>query len=57
MVKNFVGVSVIVLVYLCLLVIAFSPTLYAVWIYVVGRSAKLKKKVWAASCCPRCASI
>ncbi len=44
MIKNLVGVSIIVLVYVCLLVIAFSPTLYAVWIYVVGRSAKLKKK-------------
>jgi hypothetical protein len=44
MLKYYLGVSVIVLVYFCLLVIAFCPTLYAVWIYVVGRKVKVKKK-------------
>jgi hypothetical protein len=44
MLKYYLGLSVIVLVYFCLLVIAFSPTLYAVWIYIVGAKVKLRKK-------------
>jgi len=44
MVRDVIGIAIIVLVYACLIVIAFSPTIYAVWFYVVGRKMAVKSK-------------
>lgn len=44
MVRDVVGIAIIVLVYACLIVIVFAPTLYAAWFYVVGRKMALKSK-------------
>ncbi|MBI4962302.1 MAG: hypothetical protein HY913_03420 [Desulfomonile tiedjei] len=44
MVRDIVGVAIIVLVYACFVIIVFSPTIYAAWFYVVGRKMKLKSK-------------
>lgn len=37
MLRDIIGTSIIVLVYLCLIVIVFAPTIYAVWFYIIGR--------------------
>lgn len=42
MARDIVGVVIILLVYACFLIIIFSPTLYAAWLYVVGRRMKVK---------------
>lgn len=42
MARDIVGVAIILLVYACFVIIIFSPTLYAGWLYVVGRRMKLK---------------
>jgi hypothetical protein len=44
MVRDVIGIAIIVLVYACLIVIVFSPTIYAVWFCVVGRKMALKNK-------------
>jgi hypothetical protein len=38
------SVTVIALVYLCLLIVVFSPSLYAGWIYLVSRKLAVKRK-------------
>jgi len=43
MIVEIVGVALIVLVYLCLLVLLFAPTLYAVWIYIIGWKVKIRR--------------
>lgn len=37
MLRDIIGTSIIVLVYLCLIVIVFAPTIYAVLFYIIGR--------------------
>jgi hypothetical protein len=44
MVRDVIGIGVIVLVYVCLFVIIFAPTIYAVWFFVVGRKMAVKSK-------------
>lgn len=44
MVTHVLGIAIIGLVYFCLLIVAFSPTIYAVWIYIVSRKVSAKKK-------------
>ena len=44
MVQDIIGVLVIVLVYVCVFIVVFSPTLYAFWIYLVSRKVKMKRK-------------
>lgn len=43
MVQHVIGLSVIVIVYVCLFILIFSPTIYAVWFYVIGRKVRIKK--------------
>ncbi len=43
MLKTILTTSLVALVYLCLFVIFFSPSIYAFWIYLVGRKVKFKK--------------
>jgi hypothetical protein len=44
MLQTVIGTAVIILVYLCLFIIVFSPTIYALWIYLIGRKVTGKKK-------------
>jgi len=44
MVRDILGIAIIVVVYACFLVIVFSPTLYAAWFYIVGRKMAAKSK-------------
>ena len=44
MVMDYIGLAVIFLVYLCLFIIVFSPTLYAVWFYFISRQVSVKRK-------------
>jgi len=44
MVKEIVSVSLIALVYLCLLILLFAPTLYALWLYILGKKVKIDRK-------------
>ncbi len=44
MLREIIGSSIIALVYLCLLVIIFAPTLYAVWFYIIGRRISVKSR-------------
>jgi hypothetical protein len=44
MVKEIVSVSLIVLVYLCLLIVMFAPTLYALWLYILGKKVKVNSR-------------
>lgn len=37
MVHEIVGKALVLLVYLCAVIVVFSPTIYVVWMYVVGR--------------------
>ncbi|MDQ7782916.1 MAG: hypothetical protein RDU20_08565 [Desulfomonilaceae bacterium] len=39
-----IGTAVIVLIYFCFFIVIFSPTIYAFWIYLVGKKVKLRKK-------------
>ncbi|HMK35717.1 MAG TPA: hypothetical protein VK463_11665 [Desulfomonilaceae bacterium] len=43
MIKDAFGIAIITLVYLCLLIVVFSPSLYAAWIYMVSRKVTSKK--------------
>lgn len=43
MLVEIVGVAIVVLVYLCLLLLLFAPSLYAVWIYIIGRKVKIRR--------------
>lgn len=44
MARDIVSVGVIVLVYVCLFVVVFTPTIYAVWLYAVSRKVKINRK-------------
>lgn len=44
MIVDYIGLALIFLVYLCLFIIVFSPTLYAVWFYFISRQVRVKKK-------------
>jgi hypothetical protein len=42
MIQEIIGTTVIFLVYLCAVIVVFSPTVYVVWLYVVGRQVSQK---------------
>ena len=42
--RDVIGILIIGLVYLCLLVVVFSPTIYAAWFYFMGRKVQIKSK-------------
>jgi hypothetical protein len=42
MLQDVAGLAIIVLFYVCLAIIVFAPTLYAVWFYIVSRKIKGK---------------
>ena len=42
--RDVIGILIIALVYLCLLVVVFSPTIYAAWFYFMGRKVQIKSK-------------
>jgi hypothetical protein len=44
MVGELFGMAIIVIVYICLFIILFSPTLYAVWFYFVSKRVSIKSK-------------
>ncbi len=44
MVREIVGTVLVALVYFCFLVVIFGPTIYAVWLYVMGRKVKGKAR-------------
>jgi uncharacterized protein (DUF58 family) len=44
MVRDIISVGLIVLVYVCLFVVVFAPTIYATWFFIVGRRVKIKRK-------------
>jgi hypothetical protein len=37
MLREIISTSIIALVYVCLIIIVFAPTIYAVWFYIIGR--------------------
>ncbi len=41
--NHFLGVALIAVIYLCILIVLFSPSLYAGWLYVMSRYAKVKR--------------
>jgi hypothetical protein len=41
--KYLIGFAVLTIVYLCLIIIAFAPTLYMVWIFILDRKIKLNQ--------------
>ena len=41
---SIIGIALIGLFYLCMIIILFAPTIYAVWIYIVGRKVSGKTK-------------
>lgn len=43
-IRDAIGIVIIALIYLCLLIVVFSPTIYAVWFYLIGRKVHLKSK-------------
>jgi hypothetical protein len=42
MVQEIMGTVLVLMVYLCCVVVIFSPTLYTAWLYIVGRRVSLK---------------
>ena len=44
MFQYIISLCVIGLVYVCLFILIFSPTLYAFWFYLIGNKVRLKKK-------------
>ncbi|MGO9568001.1 MAG: hypothetical protein ACLP5H_10705 [Desulfomonilaceae bacterium] len=42
--RDVIGILIIAVIYLCLLVVVFSPTIYAVWFYFMGRRVQIKSK-------------
>lgn len=55
MIMDYIGLAVIFVVYLCLFIIVFSPTLYAVWFYFISRQVSVKRKgllrIAMTTCC------
>jgi heme/copper-type cytochrome/quinol oxidase subunit 2 len=43
MVKHIFGLAVIAVIYLCILIVVFSPSLYAGWLYLMSRYTKVKR--------------
>jgi len=44
MIKSVLANIVIIITYVCLVIIAFSPSLYAAWMYLISRKIPLKNK-------------
>ncbi len=44
MLRDVIGFGIIALVYLCLLILIFAPTIYAAWLYLVARKLTTKRK-------------
>ncbi len=44
MLSNIIGFTIVALVYLCLIVLVFTPTIYAGWMYLAGRKLTTKRK-------------
>jgi hypothetical protein len=44
MVRDIIGFGIIALVYLCFLILIFTPTIYAGWLYLVARKLTTKRK-------------
>jgi hypothetical protein len=42
--RDIIGILIIALIYFCLLVVVFGPTIYAVWFYLVGRRVQIKSR-------------
>ncbi len=42
--RDVMGILVVGLIYICLLVVVFSPTIYAVWFYFMGRKVQIRSK-------------
>jgi hypothetical protein len=42
MIQQIMGATLVLLVYLCVVIVVFSPTIYVVWLYVVGRRVSRK---------------
>jgi hypothetical protein len=40
--REIIGILIIALIYFCLLIVVFTPTIYAVWFYVMGRKVQIK---------------
>ena len=43
MFKDIIGVAVIGIIYLCIFIVMFSPSLYAGWLYLMSRYTKVKR--------------
>jgi hypothetical protein len=44
MLRDIIGFGIIALVYLCFLIVIFTPTIYAAWLYLVARKLTTKRK-------------
>jgi hypothetical protein len=44
MVKQLVTTSIIVIIYLCIFILLFSPSLYAGWLYLMSRYTKVRQR-------------
>ena len=44
MLRDVIGFGIIALVYLCFLILIFTPTIYAAWLYLVARKLTTKRK-------------
>jgi hypothetical protein len=44
MLQEIMGTLLVLMVYVCFVIVVFSPTLYAVWLYVMGRRVSLKAR-------------
>ena len=44
MLRDIIGFGVIGLVYLCFLILIFTPTIYAAWLYLVAKKLTTKRK-------------
>jgi hypothetical protein len=42
--RDVIGILIIALIYLCLFVVLFSPTIYAAWFYFMGRKVQIKTR-------------
>lgn len=43
MLKDAVGFAVIGIIYLCILIVLFAPSIYATWLYLMSRYTKIKR--------------
>ncbi|MBI5251395.1 MAG: hypothetical protein HY912_18055 [Desulfomonile tiedjei] len=41
--KNIIGVAVIAVIYFCIFIVLFSPSLYTAWLYLVSRYTKVRR--------------